>query len=82
MQPKSIVFKDTSKLIERNKGIEPSYPAWKAGIITVILIPHIELPPCNDQRMSVYNTEVLPIKLWKQIAEDEGLEPPRHFYMT
>lgn len=26
--------------VGRNKGIEPSYSAWKADIITVILIPH------------------------------------------
>lgn len=25
--------------VERNKGIEPSYSAWKADILTIVLIP-------------------------------------------
>lgn len=26
--------------MERDKGIEPSYPAWKAGALADVLIPH------------------------------------------
>lgn len=26
--------------MERDKGIEPSYPAWKAGALANVLIPH------------------------------------------
>ena len=26
--------------MERVKGIEPSYPAWKAGALADVLIPH------------------------------------------
>lgn len=28
------------KKYEQNTGIEPAYPVWKTGIITVILILH------------------------------------------
>lgn len=27
--------------MERDKGIEPSYPAWKAGVLADVLIPQM-----------------------------------------
>lgn len=28
--------------VERDKGIEPSYPEWKSGALADVLIPHME----------------------------------------
>ena len=32
-------------------GIEPTYPAWKAGIITVILISHFNVPNSTPKEL-------------------------------
>ena len=41
---KYVIMNDESLLydshLERVKGIEPSYPAWKAGALADVLIPH------------------------------------------
>ncbi len=44
---KEVVPKGTTSLLERVMGIEPTQPAWKAGILAVELHPHL-----NDN----YNT--------------------------
>ncbi len=40
---KTDVLRDVSNKMERVNGIEPSYPAWKAGALTVVLHPLVSL---------------------------------------
>ncbi len=39
---KEVMPKGTTSLLERVMGIEPTQPAWKAGILAVELHPHLE----------------------------------------
>ena len=57
-------FKGFLKKIERVMGIEPTYPAWKAGVL-----------PLNYTRISVGVTGFEPATSWSQTRRSSQAEP-------
>ena len=58
------------RLIKRVMGIEPTYPAWKAGVL-----------PLNYTRISVGVTGFEPATSWSQTRRSSQAEPhPEGFY--
>ena len=61
---KPLILKVSLKKIERVMGIEPTYPAWKAGVL-----------PLNYTRISVGVTGFEPATSWSQTRRSSQAEP-------
>ena len=49
---REVVPKGTTSFLERVMGIEPTQPAWKAGILAVELHPHLNFAYNNTKKQN------------------------------
>ena len=63
--------------MERVVGIEPTFPAWKAGVLADIRYPHIwsERRDSNPQHPP-WQGGALPLSHFRTIGADEGSRTP------
>lgn len=61
--------------MEQVKGLEPSQPVWKTGMLTITPYLHMELPVGIEPTSRVYKALVLPLNYGSKMVRIEGFEP-------
>ncbi len=60
---------------ERHAGVEPAFPAWKAGTLTVVLMPHRGSPRARTSHVLIFTQPLCPMSE-RTIVWPGGFEPP------